>query len=676
MVGQVGCHAPQGQSIIQVMVSDRMDVNSKGYNNFVSSLESCKNENVSCVIDEFMKDPIHSQKTKDFLNLVSTACCPKDIQDGISSSVHPSNSKRLFTSLLGFLTTNKERFSSEDLMLYNKLNDRLLGGEDEVKSESTSSMLSTPFKKEAKASSDGDKTKFDLEREHDKLLWEPVMPLFEKYGRDISKNLTTLMLNTCVDAWCQAKGIDDREQVMSRLNDVFNGDVIHCLRQIDFLTDRMMGVVKNSSSASAGSSLRDFFEFFMDAIKSLPVAMRGKLEPSIDKPTVPDKDNVLSDKDDTLPEPNIISRSGSHGSNINYGGNAYATINERSGTSSASPIIADPWSAVAEKLLAADNLTSDQRYSLLKVLIDAMGSPREKASSSPPYSPVLNHLHSIGNQAPPSSFTSLNDNKFTYPTLPVDRDKQRLPNSELYTGGSLRSNTSLMQASMSEDSVMMGEDEQKRSDPVNRQFSTRRSVGDDMSTMSPPQSPLNNFNIGNLSPKQYISPLASLALYRQPGADLSAVVAENGLAANEGFRRVGAASRSDSTSSVESNSSGINTADLSLLKHWLKDEVKENEDETTNIDKLILREEGLYTQTMEHFLKRAFLAEPGSEEYSDMQQAYINESFRKMKSHEDFLQLSRSAQALVDKYEQKRSSKVFTTTPGVRRSLSTQMSRP
>ncbi|MFT8211972.1 MAG: hypothetical protein ACMZI0_17880 [Symbiopectobacterium sp.] len=58
-----------------------------------------------------------------------------------------------------------------------------------------------------------------------------------------------------------------------------------------------------------------------------------------------------------------------------------------------------------------------------------------------------------------------------------------------------------------------------------------------------------------------------------------------------------------------------------------------------------------------------------------MQQAYINESFRKMQLHEDFFQLSRSAQALVEKYGLKRGSRVFTTTPGVRRSLSTQMSR-
>ncbi|MBG6247240.1 MULTISPECIES: hypothetical protein [Symbiopectobacterium] len=94
-----------------------------------------------------------------------------------------------------------------------------------------------------------------------------------------------------------------------------------------------------------------------------------------------------------------------------------------------------------------------------------------------------------------------------------------------------------------------------------------------------------------------------------------------------------------------------------------------------SINKLILRGDGLYTQTLDHFLERAFLAEAGTEEHSDVQKAYINESFRKMQLHEDFFQLSRSAQALVEKYSEKRNFRVLTTTPGVRRTLSSQISR-
>lgn len=136
-------------------------------------------------------------------------------------------------------------------------------------------------------------------------------------------------------------------------------------------------------------------------------------------------------------------------------------------------------------------------------------------------------------------------------------------------------------------------------------------MGSDITIMLRPRSPLDDFQIGALSPTQNISPLTSLEVSHTAGTALSAVVAERGSAANDDTSATEEAGRSDAASSVGDSSSGINSADLALLKRWLGDGVQENEQEKEDINKLALREDGLYTQTLEHFLNRAFLAECG-----------------------------------------------------------------
>ncbi|WP_210769473.1 hypothetical protein [Candidatus Symbiopectobacterium sp. 'North America'] len=80
-------------------------------------------------------------------------------------------------------------------------------------------------------------------------------------------------------------------------------------------------------------------------------------------------------------------------------------------------------------------------------------------------------------------------------------------------------------------------------------------------------------------------------------------------AANDDSSAIEEASHSGAASSVGSSSSAINSEDLALLKRWLGNEVQENEKEKESINKLILREDGLYTQTLdqEHFSRKLAL---------------------------------------------------------------------
>lgn len=643
---------------IHSIVSDKINIDNSSYKTLVANLNNCTNENVERVTNDFMKDPAHSVASMDFMGLVSLANrCEKTRNASIVN-----NNNELFLQAMSFLNSFKESFSPDDLNLYNKLSTLLNG----------------------KVIEWGNKNKDPIELDHkyDKNLWGDASPLFVKYGNDISKNITAFMLNQCIDAWCSKHEINDREQALKGLNKVFNYDITHILSHIDYLTDQL---VKHAKPSSSPILLRHSFMSLMSAIRVIPVALKDMKADIKNLSSVPEKINVPDVVGNKLPEPMTLNSPGSPNHITVTGGNVYVPISDRSASSVASPTISDPWSAVTDKLLASDKITTEKRNELLKELIVSMGGRREIIPYSPHCCQLLNRLDGISNQEIPSLPTSFNDEKFTHITSLVNRDVRRQPNQVSSTDRALQLNTAVMQASTKDDSFPIGKNKQIRSDQVNRQFSTHHSIESDMSTMPPPQLPLNNVNIGTLSSKQNINPLASLASYRQPGADLSVADAENRHAVNDGFRMAEAVSSSDLSSSVKSNLPGINSSDLALLKHWLKDEVKENENETAKIDKLVLHGDGLYTQTMEYFLERAFLLAPGSESYSDMQQNYINAAFLKVSSSKkdsskqsptDLSKLSSSAHALVNKYVQKRSKRVFTTISGLRRSLSPQMSCP
>lgn len=640
---------PQRLGYIHGVISDKINVDNSSYRKLVNSLSSCTNENVDCVTNRFMKYPSHSVASRDFMELFSLANrCEKTCNiDAANANEHS------FLQAMSFLNSCKNRFSPADLAVYNKSIDQL------------HNRLSTAGGKKKSLS--------EINEKLDSSLWQNTASLFAKYGSDISKNLTAFMLNQSVDAWCKYHRISDREQALKNIDKVFNDDIAYISTVIDYCTERFVNYSKFVSSDFSGTNLRQSFDSLMSAIRTIPSALKGMKKDVAVPLSVSENSNIPDIVGNQSPEP-MTPNSPTHVTF--HGGNAYATINDRPASSVGSPITSEPWSAVTEKLLASDKLTSEQRNLLLEKLIISMGGRHDIASHSPHCSPLLSGLNGISNQELPTSPPPFHDHKFTHVTLAADRDDQRLPDSGLSNDVTLPPNATVMQSlTKKADASQTGESQQIRADQVIRQLSTDRSVGSDMSPLSSPRSSLNNFSIGTLSPKLNINPLGSLAAYHQPGADLSVVASRNGRVANDDFHMAEASSRSDSVISVEGAASGINTTDLVLLKRVLRNEVKGDENEIAKIDTLILREEGPYIQTLDYLLYTAFLAEPGTQQYSDMQQAYINRAFSGLQLSEDFSKLSLGAQMLVEKYSEKRNFRVLTTTPGVRRSLSSQVSR-
>ncbi|MCW2474850.1 hypothetical protein [Candidatus Symbiopectobacterium sp. NZEC151] len=634
-IGASGNVSPGFGRYIQADVYHRMNRELPQIETVTDNVVGCANDGVSLAVKNFIHAPDKVGCVYGLIHTQSQAALPEALRNANTTV----ECRELFKSVLGLLSTKEANFTSTEKACYQKLCDRFCS---EIIKEPEEFNANISLNKHVK-----NVTK------DDKQFWVAAAPLLETYSKDILEDLTAHMLNQSINAWCEYHNVTDREWARSNIEQIFSGNIRMCFNVID---DEVMGITKEAKAANQdhadihGAIIRFGYMKIFDAVASIPLALQRQTPTGAAKPSTSEKAVGTSDATDNVNGhhlPTAPTASSSPGNITVYGSNATAT--SYGGNTPTTP--PDPWSSITEKLLASDKIDKDQRFVLLKDLIASMGERRETPSDFINRYPLLSRLNGISTQ-----------------DLPV---YSTLPNGKITT--------------MAE-SFSMGTDSVKPTAPevehgreprvqVQRLPSSSSSVGSAISTMSPPRSPLDNFQIGTLSPKHNINPLASLAAHPTAEAYPSAVVAEKGPAANDDFSVTEATGHSEVASSAGGGSSGINKDDLALLKRWLGEEVPENENEMASIDKLILREDGVYTQTLEHFLERAFLADVGTEERSDMQQVYINEAFRKMQLHEDFFQLSRNAQKLVEKYSEKRNSRVLTTMPGVRRTLSSQTSR-
>ncbi|QZN95238.1 hypothetical protein [Symbiopectobacterium purcellii] len=632
-VGASGNVSPGFGRYIQADIYNRMNRDLPKAETITDNMVGCTNEGLSLAVKNFIRAPDKVGCVYGLIHTQSQSALPEAVRN-TNTTVED---RELFKSVLGMLSTKESNFTSSEKACYQKLCDLFCS---EITNEDKEFNTDISLNKHLQNVTNDDKQ-----------FWVEAAPLLETYSKDIVTDLTAHMLNQSINAWCEYHKITDHDWARSNIEQIFDSNIRMYLNVLD---DEMMGVTKEAKSAIKdhsdirGAIIRYGYMKMFDAVASIPLALRRQTPTGVAKPSTTEKAVGTSDSTGTV-NGNYSPQSSSSPGNITvYGSKATAY----GGNTPTTP--PDPWSSMTEKLLASDKLDQDQRFTLLKGLIAAMGERRETPEHFFNRYPLLRRLNGISMQDLPA-YSTLPNGNLTTVTEPL-----------------------VIETDSMQPSAPVAQHRQEPRVQVKRHASTSSSVSSansDISPMSRARSPLDNFQIGTLSPTQNISPLASLEAYRTAGADLSAVVAEKGPAANDDASAIGEAGRSDTASSVGGSSSGINNVDLALLKRWLSDEVQDNEQEQESINKLVLREEGVYTKTLDHFLDRAFLAEVGTEERSDMQQVYINEAFLKMKSHQDFYQLSRNAQKLVEKYSEKRNSRVLTTTPGVRRTLSSQVSR-
>lgn len=650
-IGISGNVSPGFGRYIQADVFHRMNRKISRPDNITDNIAGCANEDLALAVKDFVAAPDKIGCVNGIIHTQSQASLPEDLRNAKTGI----ENREIFKSILGMLSTKADNFSSTEKACYQKLCDRLCS---EIKKEPGNVSAQASLKQQIK----------DIDTD-DKQFWIGVAPLLNTYGQEIIPDLTAHILNQSVNAWCEYHNVTDREWARANICEIFGSNIRLCFNIID---DEISALTKEANAAavdgdkSHGPFIRFICMKIFDAVATIPLSLRRQAPVGAGKPNVSEP---VSGMESTKSPVNGHQTPGSFGNITFNGGNASAT--SYGGNTPTTP--KDPWSSMAEALLASDKLHNDQRVSLLRDLIATMGERREIAPYIARRYPLLGNLNTISMQDLPGYSTLPKETAFTHAASAGDLREQQVRAPRLPRAHASALESAVGQAFANIPTAPKEVEERTHSDQVKRRISTSSSIGSGMSVMSEPRSPLANFTLDSLSPKQNIYPLASLSSYQKQGADISAIVAENGHAANDDFHLSMASSRSDVTSSGRGSSSDINMTDLALLKRWLGDEAK---DETANIDELILRDKGLYTRTLEHFLERAFLAEAGTEELSDKQQAYINESFRKMQLHDDFSKLSRSAQALVEKYSQKRNSRVFTTMPGVRRTLSTQISRP
>ncbi|MCW2478392.1 hypothetical protein [Candidatus Symbiopectobacterium sp. NZEC135] len=614
---------------IQADVYHRMNRELPKTETVTDNMVGCANEGVSLAVKNFIKAPDKVGCVYGLIHTQSQAALPEDLRNANTTV----ECREIFKSILGMLATKADNFTSAESGSYKKLCDRFVS---EVKKEPEEFNANISLQKNIKNTT-----------KDDKQFWIEAAPLLETYSKDIVEDLIAHMLNQSINAWCEYHNVTDREWACSNIEQIFDTNIRMCFNVLD---DEIRGVTKESKSAVQdkapihGAFIRFGYMKMFDAIASIPLSLRRQTPAGMAKPAISEKAVETSGSAGNVNGDHSPKASSSPGNITVYGSTATAT--SYGGNTPTTP--PDPWSSMTEKLLASDKINTDQRFLLLKDLIATMGEQRDIPSSFFNRYPLLSRLNGISTQDLPAYSTLSNGNRTRLAAAPSPETN----NVESTAPAVERVQTPRVQ--------------------IKRPLFTTGSIGSDISTMSPPQSPLgDNFKIGTLSSTKNINPLASQGTFHTVGADLSSVIVDKGPAANDAEE----AGRSEGASFAGNSSSGINKEDLALLKRWLGEDVQEDENERENINKLVLREEGLYTQTIEHFLERAFLAEAGTEERSDKQQTYINESFRKMQLHEDFFLLSRNAQALVDKYSEKRNFRVLTTTPGVRRSLSSQVSR-
>ncbi|WP_196905735.1 hypothetical protein [Candidatus Symbiopectobacterium sp. 'North America'] len=135
---------------------------------------------------------------------------------------------------------------------------------------------------------------------------------------------------------------------------------------------------------------------------------------------------------------------------------------------------------------------------MLKDLIAAMGERRETPANFFNRYPLLSRLNGVSMQDLSSHSTLPNGNSATVTEpLFIDTDS-------------------------AQPTAPVAEPQQEARVQVKRRASASSSVSSDVSSMSPARSPLDNFQISSLSPRQNVNPLASLEAYRTVGTDLSA----------------------------------------------------------------------------------------------------------------------------------------------------------
>lgn len=623
--------SPGFSKYIQADVYHRMNRELPKAETITENMVGGTNEGLSLAVKNFIQAPDKIGSVYELIHTQSQAALPETLRNANTTV----ECRELFKSVLGMLSTKEANFTSSEKASYKKICDRFCS---EIIKEPEVFNADISVCKHVK----------NITKD-DEQFWIEAAPLLETYSKDIVEDLVAHMLNQSINAWCEYHNVTDSDWARSNIAQIFDTRIRMYLNIID---DEIMGVTKEAKSSTKdnshirGAAIRFGYMKMFDALASIPLALRRQTPVGAAKPSTIEKAVGTLESTDNVNGHYSPQASSSQENISGYGSNATAT--SRGGNSPTTP--SDPWSFITEKLLTSDKINQDQCVMLLKDLIATMGERHETPVDFFNRYPLLSRLNSINTQdlSPHSMLPKGNSVTVVNPLfIATDNVQPKVPEAE---------------------------HQQEPSVQVKRHTSTSSSVSSDISSMSPTRSPLDNFQIGTLSPKRNINPLASLETYRSV-ADLSTAVAAKGPVANDDLSVTTETGRSDVASSVRRSSDGISSDDLALMKRWLSVQVQENEQESESINKLVLRGNGNYTETIEHFLDRAFLTEAGTEERSDMQQNYINEAFSKLKSNTDFSKLSIDAQVLVAKYSEKRNIRVLTTTPGVRRTLSSQMSR-
>ncbi|MFT8211971.1 MAG: hypothetical protein ACMZI0_17875 [Symbiopectobacterium sp.] len=469
--------------------------------NITDNIAGCANEDVALAVKDFIKAPDKVGCVYGFIHTQSQASLPEELRDAKTTV----ESREIFKSILGMLSTKAENFSSTEKVCYQKLCDHL---SSEIKNEQNETDTKISLKKQIKNISNDDKQ-----------FWVEVSPLLQTYGKEILEDLTAHMLNQSINAWCEYHNVTDRDEARENIEQIFDTTIRMCFNIID---DEVMGIAKEAKSAIQdreeihGAFMRFGCMKVFDAVASIPLALRRQAPIGAGKPSTSEKAAGTADAESNINGHQTPKMSSSPGNITVYGGNATAT--SYGGNTPTTP--PDPWSSMTEKLLASDKLNKDQCFLFLKDLIATMGERREASPSFFSRYPLLSRLNGISSQDLPAYSTLPNGHGATHSSSDSQLDAQRVPNMVLPAAYSSSLNAAVAQAFSQETgnvepSAPTVERDFVPDSQVKRRPSTSSSIGSGISTMSPPRSPLENFNIGTLSRKQNINPLASLGTYRR-----------------------------------------------------------------------------------------------------------------------------------------------------------------
>lgn len=683
---------------IQADITSRLERCISPANGILGQIRHCSNDNVIMSQQQFVANPDNPTVVENFLGEQTRRLLPAEIRDTGGNDYDA----QLLKSLLGMLKVKEDCFTENDKKIYEKVCKRLASTKP----------------------SDGEiKTKM----KNDDNLWQPLMPLIEKYGVEISEDLMAHMIDQSVNAWCHYHKNATREWAINNLDKVFSTQVRVCFHMLDFHNKKLANA---STELSNGTLLRHRMMEVMSVIGTIPLTLiRRENTQTNHQSTAPEV------KEGERPTPDVTDSPGSPTTatppntfNI-YGSKAVANggqccCREKSAVNNDAL-----WCTLVDKLLACDKLNDKQLFALMKALIDALASHpgaisqslksdaasaelatllknatllssldhvRTGEAAESVISPTIKGGVSHTGQAstlnarrsyemPDIPEPDYSDNEDNTPinvrfrpnskehTTPANTPTYtRLPNGDVSPSRSSSSRVSSL-STLSDELVQFSQERGLRR--VTSSASTDLGI--------PAKHPLNNFSIATWEERQVNNAprvfalakdieaqdptegLSPLSLRRQK-QPLSLVVEAK--AANNENLHLSKGRDSGRYSLSPSASSATSLQDTGIPAEdtaILKRWLKEaaSGDEEELYVIDALQPDGVRVATLEHFLESAFIASPGTERRSDLRQGYIRAAFNLLKTHDEFDSLNEKTRLLVEKYAMKRNHKVFATSP-------------